>query len=217
MATAQTHAAEKFNARSIRLPPHKASPTMDIICPHCGNHLRAQPEWSGRTAICKSCKGRFVIPAPPSPEESEVHTEAPAAQSSEPPEEKLRSEKACPFCGESILAIARKCKHCGEFLDDSQKKPGKAIFKASSAFIGLLASYHIMDANKKVLAKMKPSESFEVAIPKGTVMYVKYAGGFGGPIEVKCHADEVNKFSITVSQSGLGCVVSRVDVIDSDA
>jgi TM2 domain-containing membrane protein YozV len=27
------------------------------------------------------------------------------------------SDKACPYCGEQILAVAMKCKHCGEFLD----------------------------------------------------------------------------------------------------
>lgn len=31
--------------------------------------------------------------------------------------------KRCPFCGEVILAIARKCKHCGEFLDRSPPPP----------------------------------------------------------------------------------------------
>ena len=28
-----------------------------------------------------------------------------------------RETQNCPFCGEEILVIARKCKHCGEFLD----------------------------------------------------------------------------------------------------
>jgi len=34
-----------------------------------------------------------------------------------------REEKPCPICGEKILSIAIKCKHCGEMLDDSPPFP----------------------------------------------------------------------------------------------
>ena len=27
----------------------------------------------------------------------------------------------CPYCGEEILAIAKKCKHCGEWLNNDEE------------------------------------------------------------------------------------------------
>lgn len=30
-----------------------------------------------------------------------------------------KEKKKCPYCGQEILAIAKKCKHCGEWLDST--------------------------------------------------------------------------------------------------
>ncbi|MBO4429722.1 MAG: sel1 repeat family protein [Bacteroidaceae bacterium] len=29
----------------------------------------------------------------------------------------MKEKKLCPYCGEEIMAVARKCKHCGKWLD----------------------------------------------------------------------------------------------------
>jgi ribosomal protein L37AE/L43A len=50
---------------------------------------------------------------------------APAQVPPEPvhlPELPAPEKKQCPFCGEDILKMAVKCKHCGEFLDGSGAK-----------------------------------------------------------------------------------------------
>lgn len=38
----------------------------------------------------------------------------------------MSETKRCPYCGEEIMAVARKCKHCGEWLDKKPESPSVA-------------------------------------------------------------------------------------------
>jgi hypothetical protein len=74
-----------------------------------------------------------TVPEPPAPAEEEVAGQPPAEYSSQHRRApsvtadamlagqtaRRESHKPCPYCGESILAEARKCKVCGEFLDEA--------------------------------------------------------------------------------------------------
>jgi uncharacterized membrane protein YvbJ len=35
----------------------------------------------------------------------------------------MEEKKICPYCGGEILAVAKKCKHCGKWLTESEVKP----------------------------------------------------------------------------------------------
>ena len=78
-------------------------------CPHCKQSLEASEEMLGQTINCPACNGAIELPAP---------TTRRAVYA--PPPNQTES-RACPFCGEQILASAIKCKHCGEFLDGRAK------------------------------------------------------------------------------------------------
>lgn len=39
----------------------------------------------------------------------------------------VQETKRCPFCGEEILAVAKKCKHCGEWLNKDEKQDEEKV------------------------------------------------------------------------------------------
>jgi len=37
--------------------------------------------------------------------------------------------KPCPYCGEPVLTVAQKCKHCGEYLNESLRQSRTIVVK----------------------------------------------------------------------------------------
>lgn len=48
-------------------------------------------------------------------------------------------QRKCQYCAEEILADAKKCKHCGEFVNRTLSMPIAAIFAAGVVAACLLA------------------------------------------------------------------------------
>lgn len=69
-----------------------------------------------------------------------------------------KKTKACPFCWEEILEEAKKCKHCGEFLEETPKKKKRKmstlewifIIVVTIAFIWLCSHKEVDKSNVRV-------------------------------------------------------------------
>jgi hypothetical protein len=92
-------------------------------------------------------------------------------------------EKSCPFCAERILAAARKCKHCGEFLDGEARQQAQAQ-KSAQLIEQTGKEWKIASALGALLIVLCPfawaSVSGELAMPIFGLGCLLYFGGKAG-------------------------------------
>lgn len=72
--------------------------------------------------------------------------------------------RPCPLCGEDILIAARKCRHCGEYLDPALRRPkhdavermlvpvGRPASAIVAGYLGLLSLFPIIGLPAAVAA-----------------------------------------------------------------
>ena len=102
---------------------------LTFSCPHCEQSLDIPEELLGQTVECPSCNGSIQLPEPEPQPIPDPPVELRTPVQSEPPP---KQTKTCQFCGEEILESARKCKHCGEFLDGSSRPAPSASQKKAA-------------------------------------------------------------------------------------
>jgi predicted RNA-binding Zn-ribbon protein involved in translation (DUF1610 family) len=101
-----------------------------FACKSCGITVQAPDGAAGRTSSCPKCKTRVVIPGVKldCPEQLPVAVPAPPAPA---PVVVLpvigETRVPCPYCGEAIVASARKCRFCNEILDPDLRREKKEI------------------------------------------------------------------------------------------
>lgn len=83
--------------------------TINFKCPSCGNPMEAPESLRDKTILCQVCGVEVAV----SEKNSSVSKEETVS-----PIKLQKRTKDCPYCGEEILAVAKKCKHCGEFMDN---------------------------------------------------------------------------------------------------
>ena len=102
-------------------------------CSNCGKELTTTKDMDGELVECPSC-GDLMDQLP---RQAQQQTTAKAStQHSRPYSSKsaIKETKPCPFCGEPILSVAIKCKHCGSNLTE---KPTPTIQQSET--IGVVA------------------------------------------------------------------------------
>ncbi|MBN1865445.1 MAG: hypothetical protein JW808_11135 [Victivallales bacterium] len=107
----------------------------DFKCPECSAEMEVEKEWDGLEAECPSCGKHITISLSSEIEstEQDIGCRPSGPVTGQHPDEVKREldtpsvseTKLCPICGEVIQKTARKCRHCGEWLEPGARPSDK--------------------------------------------------------------------------------------------
>ena len=135
-------------------------------CSHCGQKIKAPNEYLDKKVKCPKCGQSIAVSSPPvgstklvdscveelleqdkreSKENTFAYRKRPSAPDVTSQHPAGESSKKCPYCGEVILAVAHKCKHCKSDLTGSNDKKHMSkkswmILSAVVITVGILLS-----------------------------------------------------------------------------
>lgn len=112
---------------------------MKTSCHHRGQHFDVEEPDIGKEADCPNCGRRFVLQA--------------LAESSE--QTQAQPAVRCHYCGGEISPDAKKCRHCGEWIDRAKKPKSPVIFVLLAVFLGRWGIHNFYaGANAKGISKL---------------------------------------------------------------
>ena len=124
-----------------------------IICTKCETPIYIEEESIGRKVHCPRCGQEYsvasnedCVPTPADPQRDSLKNASIPQASPVPFQEspnlinqtplaETPQFKECPYCSERILFQARKCKHCGEFLDSALRQSYQAERLAAAPMV----------------------------------------------------------------------------------
>ena len=99
-----------------------------LSCSECGSPIYIEESSIGSEVRCSRCGQEYTVSAEEADQPKPGATRrAPAGDTHVPPRipaplDESPRYKQCPYCSERILHGARKCKHCGEYLDPALRR-----------------------------------------------------------------------------------------------